>query len=63
MLTLLLLATLCMLAFAGVIASRRPRAFLVQFVTPAEAQVTGMAPWLLSVNWNGDEGDKKSGGK
>ncbi len=61
--TLLLLTTLCMVAVASIIAYRRPRACLVQFVTPADVQVTGAEPWLLSVNWNGDEGDKKSGGK
>ncbi len=63
MLTLLSIATVCMLALAGIIVSRRPRAFLVQFATPADGQVAGVAPWLLSVNWNGDEGDKKPGGK
>ncbi len=63
MLTLLSIATLCMLAIAVIIISRQPRAFQVQFVTPADGQVAGVAPWLLSVNWNGDEGDKKSGGK
>ncbi len=61
--TLLLLTTLGMVAIVGIIAYRRPRACLVQFVTPADGQVTGAGPWLLSVNWNGDEGDKKSGGK
>ncbi len=61
--TLLLLTTLCVVATASIIAYRRPRACLVQFVTPADVQVTGAGPWLLSVNWNGDEGDSNSGRK
>ena len=63
--TLILLTTLslCVLTTVGIIACRRPRACFVQPVAPAAGQAMWAAPWLLSVNWNGDEGDKKSGGK
>ena len=70
--TLLMLTTLslCMLTTAGIIACHRPRACFVQPVTPPPTPPRhsgggsgGALTWLLSVNWNGDEGDKKSGGK
>ncbi len=52
--TLLSVATLCALVIVGLLECRR---------LPPLPLVAWAAPWLLSVNWNGDEGDKKSGGK
>ncbi len=71
--TLLLLTTLSLgaLTIAGMIASQRPRACFAPgvlslskdacFDTPSG--VSMLCAWLLSVNWNGDEDGKKSGGK
>ncbi len=57
MLTLLLLATLCLLT---IIVAR-------EFRPLTACRAAGQAAWvqdrLLSVNWNGGEEDKKSGGK
>ncbi len=52
--TFLSAAALCALVIVGLLECRR--------LAPL-APVAWAAPWLLSVNWNGDEGDKKSGGK
>ena len=35
----------------------------VTFQPQAAAKAVLAMPWLLSVNWNGDEEDRKSGGK
>ncbi len=55
--TLLSATTLCMMVIVGLIACGRAGTCL------AMPQAAWAAPWLLSVNWNGDEGDKKTGGK
>ena len=49
------------------LASYTPITFCVLIAAAVGTWVAGEAIWarlrLLSVNWNGDEGDKKSGGK
>jgi len=61
MLTLLSLTTLWVMIVMGIMECRRPGACLAPGVL--RHAFGGRGARLLSVNWNGDEGGKKSGGK
>ena len=61
--TLLSVTTLYVLIFVGIMAYRVPGTIFMQSIPHAAAGATRAALWRLSVNWNGDEDGKKSGGK
>ncbi len=64
---LLSAAALCALVIVGLLEYRRVPPLPLppgrRGVRGGSPPLAWAAPWLLSVNWNGDEGDKKSGGK